>query len=42
MPNLVGENIVQETINYTDKIYIDFGADEHIEGVGNKVYKKEL
>lgn len=42
LPNLVGENIVQETINYTDKIYIDFGADEHIEGVGNSDAVKDI
>ena len=42
LPNLVGENIVQETINYTDKIYIDFGADEHIEGVGNSDAGKDI
>lgn len=42
LPNLVGENIVQETINYTDKIYIAFGADEHIEGVGNSDAVKDI
>ena len=42
LPNLVGENIVQETINYTDKIYIDFGADEHIEGVSNSDAVKDI
>lgn len=35
LPNLVGENHVQETIDYTDKIYLEFGADTHVEGIGN-------
>ena len=42
LPSLVGEDVVQETINYTDKIYIDFGADEHIEGVGNSEAVKDI
>ena len=33
LPNLVGENLVQETINYTDGIYLEFGADTKVEGV---------
>ena len=32
---LIGERLAQETIDYADKIYLEFGADEHIEGVGN-------
>ncbi|MBR3885085.1 MAG: FAD-dependent oxidoreductase [Clostridia bacterium] len=32
-PSLVGEDFAQELIDYTDKIYLDFGADTHIEGV---------
>ena len=35
LPTLVGENLVQETINYTDGIYLEFGADTKVEGVGN-------
>lgn len=35
LPALSGERLVQETINYTDKIYLEFGADEHIEGLNN-------
>ncbi len=35
LPQLIGEDNAQELINYTDKIYLDFGADEHIEGIGN-------
>ena len=32
LPLLVGENYAQETIDYTDKIYLDFGADDKVEG----------
>lgn len=32
-PSLVGEEFAQELIDYTDKIYLEFGADEHIEGI---------
>lgn len=33
LPSLIGEDFAQELINYTDKIYLEFGADEHVEGV---------
>ncbi len=36
LPTLIGERLAQETIDYADKIYLEFGADEHIEGVGNE------
>ncbi len=42
LPNLVGEELVQETINYTDGIYLEFGADEHIEGISNPEEVKEI
>ncbi|MBE5758220.1 MAG: FAD-dependent oxidoreductase [Clostridiales bacterium] len=32
LPNLLGANIVQDLIDYTDKIYLEFGADTHVEG----------
>ena len=35
LPNLIGADRVQETIDYTDGIYLEFGADSHIEGIGN-------
>lgn len=35
LPRLIGAEKAQETIDYTDKIYLDFGADSHIEGIGN-------
>ena len=42
LPDLVGAGLVQDTIEYTDKIYLEFGADEHIEGVGNTEEVKEI
>ena len=42
LPTLIGEQFAQETINYTDKIYLEFGADEHIEGLGHEEEKKEI
>lgn len=33
LPSLIGENAAQELIDYTDKIYLQFGADEHVEGI---------
>ena len=35
LPTLIGPDLAQETINYTDQIYLEFGADDHIEGIGN-------
>ena len=32
LPDLIGSDKVQELINYTDKIYLEFGADKHVEG----------
>ena len=42
LPQLVGEELVQETIDYTDRIYLEFGADTHIEGIGNTEEVKEI
>ena len=42
LPELIGEDLAQETINYTDKIYLEFGADTHIEGIGNTEAVKEI
>lgn len=42
LPTLVGEELVQETIEYTDKIYLEFGADDHIEGLENSDEVKEI
>lgn len=42
LPSLIGEDLAQETIDYTDKIYLEFGADEHIEGIDNSEEVKEI
>lgn len=42
LPQLVGEELVQQTIEYTDRIYLEFGADTHIEGIGNSEEVKEI
>lgn len=33
LPSLIGEDAAQKLIDYTDKIYLQFGADEHVEGI---------
>ena len=42
LPLLVGEELVQDTIRYTDKIYLEFGAEEKVEGVGQEEKVKEI
>ncbi|MBQ7714731.1 MAG: FAD-binding protein [Clostridia bacterium] len=42
LPQLIGEDVAQETINYADKIYLDFGADTHVEGINNSEEVKEI
>ena len=42
LPTLLGENLAQETIDYADKIYLEFGADTHVEGVSNYEEVKEI
>lgn len=39
LPELIGENFAQKMIDYTDKIYLEYGADTHIEGIseGEKI-----
>ena len=39
---LIGEEYAQQMINYTDKIYLEFGADTHVEGVGQDEEVKEI
>lgn len=34
-PNLVGPDFAQSLIDYTDQIYLEFGADPHVEGVSD-------
>lgn len=42
LPQLIGERVAQETIDYTDSIYLEFGADTHIEGINNSKEVKEI
>lgn len=35
LPELIGEEKAQETIGYTDKIYLEFGADTKVEGISD-------
>lgn len=42
LPSLVGEDLVQKTIEYTDGIYLEFGADDKIEGIGNEEEVKDI
>ena len=41
-PTLVGEQFAQELIDYTDSIYLEFGADRHVEGLGQTEEVKEI
>jgi len=42
LPSLIGADAAQAAIDYTDTIYLEFGADEHIEGIGQEMRKKEI
>ncbi len=42
LPMLIGEDLAQDTIDYTDKIYLEFGADTHVEGVSDPDAVKEI
>lgn len=42
LPQLIGEQYAQEMIDYADKIYLEFGADEHIEGLENTEEVKDI
>ena len=42
LPSLIGEHFAQELIDYTDKIYLEFGADSHIEGINASEEVKEI
>ena len=41
-PSLVGEDFAQELINYTDQIYLEFGADTKVEGVADPDAVKDI
>ncbi|SHH93487.1 NAD(P)/FAD-dependent oxidoreductase [Clostridium grantii] len=42
LPKLIKAEVAQDLINYTDKIYLEFGADTKIEGIGNTEEIKEI
>ena len=42
LPQLIGADLARELIDYTDSIYLDFGADTHVEGMGREDAKKEI
>lgn len=42
LPQLIGADLAQSLIDYTDTIYLEFGADEHIEGLGNEDKVKDI
>lgn len=42
LPNLIGETFAQEMIDYTDKIYLEFGADTKVEGLGQTDKVKDI
>lgn len=42
LPELIGEDLAEETIKYADSIYLEFGADEHVEGISNPEEVKEI
>ncbi len=42
LPTLIGEDTAQELIDYADRIYLEFGADEHVEGLGNTEEVKKI
>lgn len=42
LPDLIGSELAQELIDYTDKIYLEFGADTKIEGINTGSAIKEI
>ena len=42
LPELIGYDTAEQLIRYTDGIYLEFGADQHVEGVGNEQEIKEI
>ena len=42
LPSLIGADLARETIAYTDGIYLEFGADTHVEGLEFDEEKKEI
>lgn len=42
LPSLIGEDAAQKLIDYTDSIYLAFGADTHIEGISDPEAVKQI
>ena len=42
LPSLIGEQIAQDFVDYTDKVYLEFGADTHVEGAFQTDEIKEI
>jgi Uncharacterized FAD-dependent dehydrogenases len=42
VPELVGRGLVEETIEYADSIYLEYGADTRVEGVENQEKIKDI
>ena len=42
LPTLIGADFAKQLIDYTDSIYLEFGADTHIEGLEHEDEKKEI
>lgn len=42
LPDLIGADFAQKMIEYTDQIYLDFGADPHVEGVDHPEEVKRI
>lgn len=42
LPDLIGRDKAQELIHYADQIYLDFGADKKIEGIGQDEKVREI
>lgn len=42
LPELIGAEKAEELIGYTDNIYLEFGADSRVEGVGNDDKVKDI
>lgn len=42
LPSLIGEEFAQEMIHYADNIYLEFGADDKVEGIGEVEKIKDI
>lgn len=42
LPKLIGSDLVQKMIEYTDGIYLEFGADKEVEGLSESEAKKDI